>query len=281
MARSGYEEIHVIPRFNFLRDSRRGLARRLRLPKPPGAAQSGKQAEGGENAEKLPQPRPFAGITIDPAPASLLNSDVKPIDLCSALKLAGVENPEILLARERITAADAARLYAAAQILPNLNHGGNYDAHQGTLQQSNGKIIEVNRDSLYLGLGANAVAAGTVNMPGIVWNANVSDAIYTALVARQVVTRRRFESDAVRNDVLLRVVTAYLELLRRPAGGPSPPRRAPTPRKWHASRRTGPKRARASSLMPTAPPPSCSSTTISWCRRTGTSRSPPRGSRSS
>ena len=186
----------------------------LSCPGSQAPAQSGKQPERGEKLEKLPLPKHFAGSTIGPAPASLLNADVRPIDLCSALKLAGVDNPEILLARERVTAADAERLYAAAQILPNINYGTDYDAHQGTLQQSIGKIIQVNRDSLYLGLGANAVGAGTVTIPGVVWNANVSDAIYTALVARQVVTQRRFESDAVRNDVLLRVAVAYLELLR-------------------------------------------------------------------
>jgi outer membrane protein TolC len=167
-----------------------------------------------ENLESLPAPQQFGGTEITPAPPSLLNPEVKPIDLCCALKLAGVYNPEILLARERITAADAQRQLAAAQILPNINYGTNVDVHQGKLQQSTGRIIDVNRDSLYLGLGANAVAAGTVNIPGITWNGNVSEGIYAALVARQVVRQRTFESDAVRNDVLLRVVTAYLELLR-------------------------------------------------------------------
>jgi outer membrane protein TolC len=155
-----------------------------------------------------------AGVTIAPPPPSQLNPDVKPIDLCTALKLAGVDNPEILLARERVTAADAERQFAAAQFLPDINYGGDVDHHQGTLQQSTGKVIQVNRESLYLGLGANAVAAGTVNIPGIVWSGNVSETIYGCLVARQIVRQRAFESDAVRNDVLLRVASAYLELLR-------------------------------------------------------------------
>jgi outer membrane protein TolC len=181
---------------------------------PPTAAQPGKTPKDGEKLENLPQPKAMPGTVAVAASASLLNPNVKAIDLGSALKLAGVYNPEILLARERITAADAERQYAAAQILPTLNYGGNIDHHQGRLQQSTGKIIQVNRDSLYLGLGANAVAAGTVNIPGIVWSGNVSDSIYAALVTRQMVTQRAFESDAIRNDVLLRVVTAYLELLR-------------------------------------------------------------------
>jgi outer membrane protein TolC len=174
------------------------------------AAQSGKKLD----EEKLPQPKPFTGVTIGPPPASSLNPNVKAIDLCSALKLAGVYNPEILLARERITAADAERMYAAVQILPDLNYGTSYDHHQGTLQQSTGNILRINRDSMYVGLGSYAVGSGTVNIPGVVWSGNVSEGLYAILVTRQTVRRREFESEAVRNDVLLRVVMAYLELLR-------------------------------------------------------------------
>src|SRR5579883_2322882 len=40
------------------------------------------------------------------------------IDLASALRLAGVENPQILIARQRVVEAMALRQLAAAQILP-------------------------------------------------------------------------------------------------------------------------------------------------------------------
>src|SRR5947209_6133214 len=83
------------------------------------------------------------------------------IDLASALRLAGVQNPEILLARERVTEAAAVRQLAAAQILPSLNAGLNFDVHTGPLQQASGNILKVNRDALYLGAGSYAVAAGT------------------------------------------------------------------------------------------------------------------------
>ena len=138
----------------------------------------------------------------------------RPIDLPTALRLAGVSNPEILLARARIIEADAQRQYAAAQFLPNINVGTNFDHHQGPVQDSSGELIKVNRDSLYVGLGAGAVGAGTVTVPGVFWAANVSDVWYNHLVTRQVVRQRQFESEAVRNDVLLRVASAYMELLR-------------------------------------------------------------------
>ena len=168
-------------------------------------------------AKRDAPPRPLASAgpgEDDTAPPSLLGPDANPIDLAGALRLAGVANPELLLAREHVAEADARRMLAAAQVLPNLNAGLNVDAHNGPLQQSSGNILKVNRDALYAGLGANAVAAGTVNIPGVVLAGNVSEGIFAALVSRQVVREREFASLAVRNDVLLRVSTTYLELLR-------------------------------------------------------------------
>jgi outer membrane protein TolC len=161
----------------------------------------------------LPPPRAL-GTSPPPVVASVLDDRVKPIDLASALQLAGVQNPEVLLARERVVEAVARRQLAAVQFLPSINAGTNFDAHTGPLQQSNGNILKVNRDSLYVGLGSNAVGAGSINIPGIVWNGNLSETLFGALVSRQVVRQRDFASLAVRNDVLLRVAQGYLELLR-------------------------------------------------------------------
>jgi outer membrane protein TolC len=155
------------------------------------------------------QPAPFT----PPAQPAVVEASC-PIDLASALRLAGVQNPEILLARERVTEAVAVRQLAAAQILPSVNAGFNYDNHTGNLQRAVGTIQPVNRDSLYLGLGASAVGAGTVQIPGLVLHGNVAEGIFANLVARQVVRQRQFANDAVRNDVLLRAAAAYLELLR-------------------------------------------------------------------
>ncbi len=172
---------------------------------------------GGKNQEikdgdKKKQPK-FEEIKF-PAIPTILGKESRPIDLAAALQLAGVQNPQILLARERVLEAVAMRQLAAAQFLPSINVGTNFDHHLGTLQQSNGNMLKVNRDSLYVGLGANAVGAGTVNIPGIVWSGNVSATIYRSLVSQQVVRQRQFASDAVRNEILLQVAQSYLELLR-------------------------------------------------------------------
>ena len=108
----------------------------------------------------------------------------------------------------------AVRQLAAAQLLPNLNVGFNYNLHRGPLQQSNGNILTVNRDALNVGLGAGAVGAGTVNIPGLNYNLNVGEAWYAALQTRQLVAGRAAAAKAVENDTLLRVCLAYTDLLR-------------------------------------------------------------------
>lgn len=171
---------------------------------------------GGRGEEKKPDKGsdPSAEES-DPAPLSaVLGVDAAPIDLDSALRLAGVSNPQILLARQRVVEALALRQYAAAQLLPNLNVGLSYDDHNGNLQQSSGNILKVDRNSLYVGAGAHAVAAGTVSIPGVYWNGNVSQTIYGLLIARQVVEVRKLATRAVENQMFLRVAVTYNELLR-------------------------------------------------------------------
>ncbi len=172
--------------------------------------------------DKLPTPRRTEGGKPDPKiearlpqlPPSILPTEANAIDLRCVLRLAGVENPEILLARQRVAGAEAMRMAAYARILPNLNAGLNYDAHTGPLQQSSGNILTVNRNALYVGAGAGAVAAGTVGIPGVQFVLNLGEGFYGALAVRQTVRVTQAESQAVRNQVLLRVALGYMNLLR-------------------------------------------------------------------
>ena len=72
----------------------------------------------------------------------------------------------------------------------------------------------MNRSALYIGAGANAVAAGTVNIPGVFLDGNIGAGIFAYLAARQTVRQREFETIAVRNQIFLQVTWAYSELLR-------------------------------------------------------------------
>lgn len=141
------------------------------------------------------------------------SSPESPIDLGVALRLAGVENPTINLAREAIREAQAEQQAARALLLPTVNLGGNFNLHRGDLQTSGGTILDVNRQSLYLGAGSQAVGTGTVAFPGVRLFAHLGDAAYEPLAARQRVTARRSDATAVQNNILLDVATAYIDLI--------------------------------------------------------------------
>src|SRR5437667_20681 len=83
------------------------------------------------------------GLVQQPAEAT--------IDLGVALRLAGVDNPTINLARERVREAVAGQLAARALLLPSVNVGGNFYLHRGALQSGSGAIREGGRQRTYLG----------------------------------------------------------------------------------------------------------------------------------
>ncbi len=153
-------------------------------------------------------------VVVPASPPTILDSHVHPLDLNTALRLAGAQNPQLMIARQRVVEAAALRQLAAAQILPSINIGTNYDTHTGPLQQSNGNILGVNRSAVYVGAGSGAVAAGTVSVPGLLLEGNVAVGVYGYLMSRQTVAQREFASIAVRNQAFLKTTLAYSELLR-------------------------------------------------------------------
>jgi outer membrane protein TolC len=159
-------------------------------------------------------PRGTPTEPLIPQAPSFIGAAIVPIDLSTTLRLAGVQNPDVLVAQSRVVESAALRQLAAAQFLPSINLGTNYDTHTGVLQQSNGNILSVNRSALYVGAGANAVAAGTVNIPGVFLQGNVAVAVYGYLASIQVVRQREFANLAIRNQAFLSATLAYSELLR-------------------------------------------------------------------
>src|ERR1051325_6693822 len=100
------------------------------------------------------------------------------IDLETALRLAGVENPNIALAEEVVRARLAERMQARALLFPSLDAGANVRVHRGVLQTVNGTMFETNSQSLYYGFGADAKGSGTVAVPGLRLIAHLGDAVY-------------------------------------------------------------------------------------------------------
>ena len=139
------------------------------------------------------------------------------INLALALELAGVDNPTINLAREAVQEAEAGQLQAKALVLPTLSFGTNLRIHRGVFQRSSGSILDVNSQSLFFGAGSRVVGSSTVANPGVRLFYPLADILLEPRAAQQRVISLSAEANAVNNNVLLDVATAYLELLQADA----------------------------------------------------------------
>lgn len=158
---------------------------------------------------------PYVGPAPSAIAASALDAaDEHAIDFVAALQLAEVQNPDIGLSRQAIQEALALQLQARSLLLPSVHAGANYRDHQGVLQTSSGKMLNVDFSSLYLGNGALAEAAGTTVIPGVQLYAHVGDGIFAPLAARQLVASRSFQAEADARQILFEVTARFLGLVR-------------------------------------------------------------------
>jgi outer membrane protein TolC len=127
-------------------------------------------------------------------------TEVLPIDLPTALRLADAANPTIALARQRVEEAYAALDIARFAWLPNLVAGPTYERHDGRLQDTVGNIITTSKSSLFVGGGA-------------VLRVDTAEGLFGPLAARRLAQGTQAASAAVTNSVELDVALAYLDLL--------------------------------------------------------------------
>ena len=140
-----------------------------------------------------------------------------PIDLANALARGGAGHLEIQLARERLIEAHAQWKEAQAQWLPSLRYGVGWNKHAGRLQETSGRVLEVNRNSLFFGGGAgygNVPLAGGASGPArLMVNLSLSDALFEKRAASWVVNAASADQRATMNRALLDIAVAYFDLL--------------------------------------------------------------------
>jgi outer membrane protein TolC len=158
--------------------------------------------------------------TPAPAEEEASVSDVAgrfPINLTTVLQLAGAENWRVHLAAERVQEAEANLDEAQAAWLPSLVAGFGYTKHDGQIQATNGDIVDVSRNALFVGGGARSgqapIAGGAGGPARLQVDLSLTDALYRPLVARQVKTAEEFRQSATFNDVLLDAAVAYYDLI--------------------------------------------------------------------
>ena len=178
---------------------------------PPAApAAELEPAAGGEPGLILVNPQPV--------PAVEQPADRYPITLATALYLAGSSNLQVAIAQERVREAYARLDGAKVLWVPNISGGVGFNDHAGQLQNIEGRIIEINRQSLFVGGGAGfgrtPLAGGANPPPRLGIDLSPVDVIFEPLAARQAVQQRNSDASTIFNDTLLDVSLVYLELVR-------------------------------------------------------------------
>jgi outer membrane protein TolC len=149
-------------------------------------------------------------------PSSTLRGEHR-IDLATALRRAGADNPTIALAEEAVRARLAERMQARALLFPTLDIGTNLRLHRGNFISGGGVVTDINLQSLYWGFGADAKGGGTLAVPGLRIVSHVADALYAPQAAQQKVVQSRFDATATRYYLLMDVGIRYLALVEAQA----------------------------------------------------------------
>jgi len=134
------------------------------------------------------------------SPAPMDDAKPLPISLPTALRLANVQATDVAAAAERIRVACAVLAQAKALWLPTITIGGDYNRHDGAIQDSSGAVTDASHGSLMFGLGTGIGSAAILSP---------DDAIFAPLVARQRVRARQADLQAASNDTLVATTDAY------------------------------------------------------------------------
>ncbi|MBC8351425.1 MAG: TolC family protein [Planctomycetes bacterium] len=152
-----------------------------------------------------------------PDPTQLVDREF-PIDLPTALRLAGANNLQIAIASERVEEAYAGINAADASWVPSLNLGVVYNNHSGQLQATEGDVTQVSRSSLFVGggvgLGGAPLPGGSSGPARLFVDLSLTDVMFNPLAARQIADAAEADEVAVFNNTLLEVSISYLQLLR-------------------------------------------------------------------
>ena len=127
-------------------------------------------------------------------------SDIYIVDLPTTLRLAGARNIDIQLAREKLAEARATQESAIEKFFPSAAPGITYRRHDNLIQNTEGVIEDVHKQSYAPG--------GT-----IIAQTDLGDAIFKSLTAHQLVKAAGHACDAQRQDSIVSAAQAYFDLV--------------------------------------------------------------------
>lgn len=142
-------------------------------------------------------PASFAQPTVsDP---NETGTNVYLIDLPTTLRLAGAQNLDVQIAREKLAEAKANNDSALLQFFPWLNVGASYRRHDNQIQDTTGDILNVNKQSYAPG--------GTLTS-----QLDLGDAIYKKLATKQLQHAADYALGAQRQDSITTAAQGYFDL---------------------------------------------------------------------
>jgi outer membrane protein TolC len=170
----------------------------LQLEPTPAAASTNHVPCTGAGRSPLQIDLDAPPLSVTP-PGVSANDKSLPINLPTALQLAGVRPIDIAVASQQIRLAAAQLEQARVLWLPTIYLGTDYFHHDGQIQDTAGNVIGNSHGSFMLGAAPYAVFA-------------LSDAIFAPLAARQMLSARASTMQTARNDSLLAVAEAYFNV---------------------------------------------------------------------
>jgi outer membrane protein TolC len=123
-----------------------------------------------------------------------------PITLDTVLRLAGEQNRQIALARERVREACAEKHVADMAWLPNLHVGTSYYRHEGGIQNEDGTLTHSSFGALFNGLELHG-------------RFDIREATFQKINAERRVWQQRGELSRITSEQLLEAANTYIDLL--------------------------------------------------------------------
>ncbi len=142
-----------------------------------------------------------AALVLLCAGPRMLAAEPQPIDLPTALRLAGANSLEVQIAREKVNEARAAHDVARSRFFPFLVPSVVVRRHDDNVQAVNGPILDADKQSLAAGLALNA-------------QLDLGETYFQNLVAQQVVRSNEAAMAGRQRVATFRAASGYFDLAR-------------------------------------------------------------------
>src|ERR1051325_10617799 len=137
--------------------------------------------------------------TSEEKSSSQIQSNPSKIDLPTALRLAGAQNLDIQIARQRLAEAKANHETVLWQFFPWVAPGVSYRRHDNLIQDVAGNILDVHKEAYTVG-------------PSITGQLDLGDALYRNLASRQLVKAADYALETQRQATVLSAAAGDFDL---------------------------------------------------------------------